>query len=150
MNAVTESIQEVVIADDDRDDFDILQDVIKSLPLQLIVTQADNGEILMQLIHSRIPDLLFLDLVLPRKDGRACINEIRSNRKFDNMPIIIYTSKRDLESVEFCFRSGTNLYVYKPDTYGGIVDIVQKIFAIDWKKISYYPTMNNYILNPRV
>lgn len=141
-------VQDVLIAEDDRDDFDILKDIIESLPLKIVVTRAENGDILLKLIHEKMPDLLLLDLVLPCKDGKTCISEIRSDRKFDNLPIIVYTSLRDLDSVEFCFRAGTNLYVIKPDTYSEIVDVVQKIFSFNWKKLHYFPTRSNFVLNP--
>ena len=74
--------------------------------------------------------------------------EIRSNKKFDELPIIVYSAQRDAESVEFCFRNGSNMYVYKPDTYSQIVDAIGKVFAFDWKKITYYPTRSNFVLNP--
>jgi response regulator RpfG family c-di-GMP phosphodiesterase len=148
MEAIEEQLQDVLIADDDREDFEIVSDIIKSLPIKVVVTRAENGDILMKLIHERKPDLLLLDLVLPCKDGKACIKEIRKNKDFDDLPIIVYTSLRDLESIEFCFREGTNLYVFKPDTYSEIVQIVEKIFSFSWKKVRYFPTRTNFVLNP--
>jgi response regulator RpfG family c-di-GMP phosphodiesterase len=143
-----EEVQEVVVADDDTDDFELLADVIRSLPLKVMVSRADNGNVLMKLIHEKIPDLLFLDIILPYKDGKDCIREIRSDKKFDSLPIIVYTSIRDLETVEFCYRWGTNLFVHKPHTYSEIGDVVRKIFSINWKKLRYYPTRNEFVVNP--
>ena len=148
MEAIEEELQDIYIADDDKEDFEVIHDIIKTLPIKVVVTRAENGDILMKLIHERKPDLLLLDLVLPCKDGKACIKEIRSDSKFDDLPIIVYTSLRDLESIEFCFREGTNMYVFKPDTYSEIVQIVEKIFSFSWKKVRYYPTRSNFVLNP--
>lgn len=139
---------DVVIAEDDHDDYEILNDVIQNLPLKVIVTRAENGDFLMKLIHEKTPDIIFLDIVMPCRDGKACIQEIRSDRKFDNVPIIVYTSLKDLDTIEFCFRSGSNLYVHKPNTYSEIVDVVRKIFALNWKKAHYFPVRSEYVLNP--
>ncbi len=144
----SKDIQDVLIADDDNDDFDILSDLIKNLELNVVVSRADNGDVLMRLIDTKIPDLLFLDLILPYKNGRDCIREIRSDRKFDSLPIIVYTSLRDMESIEFCYRWGTNLFVHKPHVYTDIGEIVKRIFSINWKKIRYYPTRSEFVLNP--
>lgn len=143
-----QGVQDVLIAEDDRDDYEILEDVINSLELKIVVSRAENGDLLMKLIHEKIPDLLFLDLVLPCKDGKACIKEIRGDKKFDGLPIIVYSSLKDLESIDFCFRSGTNLYLVKPNSYTSIVEAVQRIFSVDWKKLSYYPTRSDFVLNP--
>lgn len=143
-----QEVQDILIAEDDKDDFELLEDVIKNLPITVLINRADNGDILMKLIHENIPDLLLLDLVLPCKDGKTCLQEIRSDKKFDELPIIVYSAQRDEESIEFCFRNGSNMYVYKPDTYSQIVDAVQKIFAFNWKKVKYYPTRSTFVLNP--
>lgn len=139
--------QDVLIADDDKDDFEMLAQAIEELSLKVMLSRAENGDMLLKIIHEKIPDLLFLDIVMPCKGGKDCITEIRSDKKFDNLPIIVYTSVRDLSTIEFCYRSGTNFYVIKPDTYGEIVDVIRKIFAVNWKKMKYYPTRNDYVLN---
>jgi CheY-like chemotaxis protein len=145
---MVEEIQDVLIAEDDIDDFEVLQEVLNNLSLQIIVNHAENGEVLMKIIHEKIPDMLFLDLVLPCKNGKTCIQEIRANKKFDNLPIIVYSTLRDPESIEFCFRSGSNLYVHKPDTYTGIMEAIQRIFSLNWKTARYYPSRSEFVLNP--
>ena len=150
MTESEEEVQDVLIAEDDRDDYELIEDVIKTLPLKVVVNRAENGDILMKLIHEKIPDLLLLDLVLPCKDGKTCLREIRSDKKFDELPIIVYSALRDLESIEFCFREGTNLYVLKPDTYSQIVEAVEKIFSFNWRKMRYFPTRSNFVLNPDI
>jgi len=143
-----DEIHDVLVAEDDKDDFEILADVIKDHSVKVLVTHAENGDILMRMIHEKIPDLLFLDLVMPCRDGRTCIQEIRADKKFDGLPVIIYTSVRDINAVEFCFRNGSNMYVLKPETYSEIVDVVRRILSVQWKKLQYYPTRSGFILNP--
>ncbi|HEY0612647.1 MAG TPA: response regulator, partial [Chitinophaga sp.] len=107
----------VLLAEDDDDDYLIFSLAVDELTsVRVALKRAENGDILMRLLDEKHPDLLFLDLLMPCKDGRQCIREIRSNSKFDSLPIIVYSSMSDLESIEFCYREGTNLYARKPSS----------------------------------
>lgn len=148
MNDLQEEVHRVLVAEDDHDDFELFANVITDLSLKVILTRAENGDILMKIMHENMPDILFLDILMPCRDGKHCLQEIRTYRKFDNLPIIVYTSLQDLETIEFCYRNGTNLFVYKPHSYSELVEVIEKIFTINWKKVNYYPTRDNFVLNP--
>lgn len=138
----------VLLAEDDDDDYLIFSLAVNEMTsVRVELTRAENGDILMRLLDEKHPDLLFLDLLMPCKDGRQCIREIRSNRKFDSLPIIVYSSMSDLESIEFCYREGTNLYARKPSSLSDLKSILEKIFAMDWKRMLYYPPMSQFVIN---
>lgn len=148
MTGSMRELRDVLVAEDDDEDFELFAEAIQQLSLRVILTRAKNGDVLMKILHEKIPDLLFLDILMPCKDGRDCLFEIRSHKKFDELPIIIFSSVRDSQTVEFFYRKGTNLYVYKPHTYRQLVASLEKIFAIDWKKVRYYPKYSEFVLNP--
>lgn len=138
----------VLLAEDDDDDyliFSLAVDEITSVRVEL--KRAENGDILMRLLDEKHPDLLFLDLLMPCKDGRQCIREIRSNRKFDSLPIIVYSSMSDIESIEFCYREGSNLFAKKPSSLSDLKSILERIFSMDWKRMLYYPPMSQFVIN---
>ena len=138
----------VLLAEDDDDDYLIFSLAVDELTsVRVALKRAENGDILMRLLDEKHPDLLFLDLLMPCKDGRQCIREIRSNRKFDALPIIVYSSMSDLESIEFCYREGSNLYAKKPSSLSDLKGILEKIFAMDWKRMLYYPPMSQFVIN---
>ncbi len=148
MAELDEEVKNVLMAEDDNEDFEIFAEAVRELSLQILLTRAENGEVLMKILHERLPDMLFLDILMPCKNGKDCLLEIRENRKFDDLPIIVYSGLRDFETVEFCFRKGTNMFVYKPHSFSELIDIVQKIFAINWSKVKYYPRRADFVLNP--
>lgn len=148
MAELEEEVKNVLMAEDDNEDFEIFAEAVRELSLQILLTRAENGEVLMKILHERLPDMLFLDILMPCKNGKDCLLEIRENRKFDDLPIIVYSGLRDFETVEFCFRKGTNMFVYKPHSFSELIDIVQKIFAINWSKVKYYPRRADFVLNP--
>ena len=137
----------VVIAEDDNDDFELFNGAIQELSLSVEITRAENGEILMRLLDVNIPDILFLDLFLPRKDGKICLREIRANKKYDYLPVIIFSSFADPHSIEFTFREGANAFVIKPDSFSQLRDILKQIFSIEWKKSMYYPALPDFVIN---
>ena len=139
----------VVIAEADHDDFEMFSLAIQDLSLRVIIRRAENGEILMQLLETNIPDMLFLDIALPRKDGKQCLREIRANKKYDLLPVIMYTSFCDTRSIEFTFREGANIFVIKPSSFNELKEILKSIFAIEWKKSMYFPALPDFVINKR-
>ncbi len=148
MAAMEEKVKRVVMAEDDSDDFQIVAEAIRDLSLEVLLTRAENGDVLMKMLNKELPDVLLLDMIMPLKNGKDCLLEIRQNKKFDNLPIIVYSGLRDFETIEFCFRKGTNMYVYKPHTYSELVEVMEKIFAMNWKQMKYYPKRSDFVLNP--
>jgi CheY-like chemotaxis protein len=139
----------VLMAEDDDEDFYIFSLAIKELSIKVILTRAENGDILLQLLDEKNPDIVFLDLLMPCKDGRTCLKEIRSNKKYDTIPIVVYSSLSDLKSIEFCYREGSNLYAIKPSTLNELTTVLEKIFSIDWKKMLYFPPRSKFVVTPQ-
>jgi CheY-like chemotaxis protein len=137
----------VLVADDDDDDFHIFASVINELSLTILLSRAKDGKILLRILDEKLPDILFLDILMPFLDGRQCLKEIRSNKKYDNLPIIIYSSVTNLREIEFCYREGSNFYVVKPSTYTELKMVLEKIFSIDWKKTFYYPPLTQFVVS---
>lgn len=141
-------IQHVLMAEDDDEDFDLLTDAINELSIEVSLTRAENGDVLMKMLHREIPDMLFLDILMPCRDGKDCLREIRADKKFDNLPIIVYTSLKDIETEEFCYRKGTHLLVYKPHSFSELTGVVQRIFSLNWRKVRNFPKRSDFVLNP--
>ena len=101
-----EGTKNALIAEDNNEDFQFFSNALDKISVKVILTRAEDGEILIRLLDEIEinPDVLFLDLLLPIKDGRECLKLIRKNKKFDLMPIVIYSNPKEYESIEFCYR----------------------------------------------
>jgi len=139
----------VLLAEDDDDDYYIFSLAIEQIPVTVLLTRAENGELLLKLLDEKTPDILFLDLYMPCKDGHQCLREIRANKKYDSLPIIIYSSLSDLRNIEFAYRQGSNLYAIKPSSFQELKAVLEKILTIDWKKMLYFPPLTDFVLNPQ-
>lgn len=136
----------VLIAEDDDDDYLIFSLAVEELSVRVILSRAENGDILMKMLNENHPDILFLDILMPCRDGRQCIREIRADSKFDSLPIIVYSSLKDMETIEFCYRAGSNLYAVKPSSLNDVKQALERIFAVDWKKMLYYPPLSQFVI----
>ena len=141
-------LTQVLIAEDDDDDFEIFSYALKEVSISIVLTRAEDGEILLKILDSHLPDILFLDVYMPCKDGRTCLKEIRSNKKYDMLPIIMYSSMRDSKTIEFCFLEGANIYVIKPSSFHDLTMALKKILSIEWKKSLYYPARADFVMSP--
>ena len=84
---------------------------------------------------------------MPCKDGMACIVEIRKNREYDNLPIVMYTSNLSDKIIDDCFRNGANLYVAKSASFSELTQKLRKVFDIDWGDYLHYPPHSHFVLS---
>jgi CheY-like chemotaxis protein len=143
-------VSRAMIAEDDDDDFEIFSAAIDEVSIAVVLSRAENGEVLMKKLNSidELPEILFLDLLMPCTDGQQCLKMIRSNKRFDALPIIMVSSVTDPKSIEFCFREGSNLFLPKPTSIKELTQALEKIFSIDWTKL-YYPPITQFILQTK-
>lgn len=80
----------IMVVDDDPDMLDSITTVLESRPYRL--QSARDGRQCMEMIGKRIPDLLILDLLMPKMDGFAVIRELRKNPRYAELPIMVLTA----------------------------------------------------------
>ena len=91
---------DVLLAEDDLDDLLQFELAIKEVSIPVYLRHAKDGEELFVRLKEAIPDLLFLDIEMPCKDGMACILEIRRNPEYNFMPVIMFTSHNRQSFIE--------------------------------------------------
>lgn len=143
---VHDELMRVLIGEDDDDDFLIFSLALEDSAIKIMLSRAKDGDSLMNMLHRELPDMLFLDLRLPGKDGRQCLQLIRADRKFDKLPVIIYTSLDDLKNIQYCYQEGSNMYTVKPNSVTELKIILERIFTLDWKAALYYPPLDQFVL----
>ncbi len=123
----------ILFSDDDTDDALLFTQAADLLRSPILLSFAEDGEQLMKYLDKdSLPDLIFLDLNMPVKNGAECLREIRSNKKLEKLPVIIYTTSDNNRDIDTCYESGANLYVVKPTSFESIIKTLKKILAIDF------------------
>ncbi len=104
----------ILAVDDDYDDFMFLEDTVKAFPFPVTVTHLSKSTELMNVLSHNQFDLIFLDLVMPMKDGMECLEEIMGNKDYKHIPVIVLTGNSDPEQIEKSRRLGAMLHLVKP------------------------------------
>jgi CheY-like chemotaxis protein len=119
----------ILLADDDEADRLLFKDAFKEMKIKTVVDTVNDGvELMVSLTQQdiRLPDFLFLDLNMPRKNGLECLAEIRSNKAFNDMFIAIYSTSSSEKDVENTFLGGANVYIQKPSDYQELKAALEK------------------------
>jgi two-component system, chemotaxis family, response regulator Rcp1 len=85
-----------------------------------------------------LPDLLVLDLNLPRKDGRQVLAEVKSEPELATIPVVIFTTSQAASDISRCYQLGANCYLRKPGNLADFVAIVQSM-ADFWLGLASLP-----------
>lgn len=119
----------ILLADDDENDRMLFQEAFEELKTKSNVHIVNNGIQLMDYLKAKntiVPDILFLDLNMPRKNGLECLKEIRSNKKLKNISIAIYSTSASEKDIEETFRLGANVYINKPHDFATLKQVLSK------------------------
>jgi CheY-like chemotaxis protein len=138
--------KDILLADDDNDDVLIFETALKDIGYNYELNVVDNGDKLLVVLKDKLPYLLFLDIHLPCKDGLSCIIEIRKNRAYDQLPVIIYTSDNTKKCVEETYRNGANLYLQKADNFTTLTEKLKQVLAHDWSSSLLYPPVDRFMI----
>lgn len=136
----------ILFSDDDTDDALLFTQAADLMTAPILLSFAEDGEQLMRFLSKgTYPDLIFLDLNMPVKNGIECLREIRSDKSLDWLPVIIYTTSDNPKDINTCFELKANLYVVKPTSFESIIKTLKKIINIDFKNQGF-PEKENFLL----
>lgn len=141
---------QIILADDDDDDRLFFKDAIEEVKVKTVVTMVNDGvELMDYLINPEIhlPNLVFLDLNMPRKSGMECLKEIRSNNKLKDLSIAIYSTSALEKDIEETFIKGANIYIKKPNDFEELKNILAKVITINWQYHTSGLNKENFLLN---
>ena len=88
------------------------------------------------------PDLILLDINMPRKDGKQVLREIRENKELKTIPIVMLTTSDQDKDIIESYELGVNSYISKPVRINEFIDVINKLEEF-WFNLSLLPTKNN-------
>ena len=118
----------IAIADDNPQTLGRLQEILEAETDFSVVGKAENGEDAYNMIVKTVPDVVLLDVIMPRMDGIAVMEKVRKNHTLKKTPAFIMVTAAGSENMTAdAFRMGANYYVMKPFSKEIIVDKVRKV-----------------------
>lgn len=124
------------IADDDPDDQELFIEALHEIDaLFECETAFDGQEALNKLINYavNIPDFIFLDLNMPKMNGKECLAEIKKNNRLKEIPVIIYSTSADKKDMHEAMQLGAVFFLQKPTRFEELSRALQHIITYDWK-----------------
>lgn len=119
----------IIIADDDSADRLLFKEALEELKLTPTVHTVENGMELMAYLNDKntiVPNLIFLDLNMPLKNGLECLKEIRSNENLKDVSIAIYSTSDNASDIDDTFLNGANIYITKPKDFNILKQLLSK------------------------
>ncbi|MEM7726438.1 MAG: response regulator [Cyanobacteria bacterium P01_A01_bin.45] len=125
------------MADDDDDDCVLAREALQESELVTKLYIVRDGEELMDYLYHRgeyeswetitLPDIILLDLNMPKKDGREALKEIKADPKLRQIPVIVLTTSKAPEDIHRSYDLGANSFIIKPRSFDSLVEVMRNI-----------------------
>lgn len=129
----------ILLAEDDPDDIYLISEAIDECQLEARVFLVQNGEELVDFLKRQgkystdeewtHPDLILLDLNMPRKDGREALQEIKANPELRSIPVVVLTTSNAEEDLNRAYALGAAGFITKPVSFSGLRETMCRIGA---------------------
>lgn len=143
----------ILLVEDSPSDVRLVREALKESPVSVQVMVAHDGIEAMDYLHEAElglairPDVIILDLNLPRKNGREVLAEVKASPSLRQIPVLVMTSSRSDDDVEQVYALNANCYIAKPNDLQEYVDVVRSIESFWFLTATLpdnlrHPTMN--------
>ena len=123
------------IVEDDVDDRNLFIEAVREVDASIECISANNGEQALTLLNdteNSLPDFIFLDLRMPRIDGKKCLIEIKKNERLKHIPVVIFTTSRDVEESKELKEIGAFHFISKPNNPEEIYYLISFVLDEHW------------------
>ncbi|KUJ61398.1 transcriptional regulator [Flavobacteriaceae bacterium CRH] len=142
----------LLLADDDEDDCAFFKEALDDLLIPFSLVTVNDGVQLMEFLENKpsenLPDILFLDLNMPRKNGIECLTEIKQIQELKDLPVIIFSTSLDMNIVDKMYEKGAIYYIRKPGDFSKLKKVIGNALAITAENNFKQPTKEHFILQP--
>jgi CheY-like chemotaxis protein len=139
----------ILLADDDRDDCSFFKDALDELQLSTSLTVVHDGEQLMQILtneNNELPQILFLDINMPRKNGFECLSEIKQHETLKDLPVIIFSTSLEQEVVNLLYANGARYFIRKPADFALFKEIILHTLKLILQQNNVQPSREEFVL----
>ena len=138
---ISENIKNIniLLADDDDADCLLFKEALEELPVSATLTIVHNGEQLIEKISKKentLPDVLFLDLNMPRKNGFASLEFLKRSNELQDLPVVIYSTSSNEEMIKNVFRNAAHYYICKPNDFLQLKKVIYEALMLITQKNS--------------
>ena len=125
------------IIDDDPDDQELFIEALQGIDeFCKCITAFDGEEALQKLINNtlHLPDFIFLDLNMPKMNGKQFLAEVKKNSRISTIPIIIYSTSAEKRDIQETTQLGAVFFLQKPNRFEDLSRALRDIISHEWLK----------------
>lgn len=137
------------MADDDPEDILLIKDAIKEVAPTITFKSVNDGQGLIDYLSFAIaqtgsaknpcPELILLDLNMPKKSGFEVLNEMKNDPGMKGIPVVIFTTSNSERDIDLSYEMGANTFIPKPQTYEELLTVMSQALNY-WFGISRLPS----------
>ena len=128
----------VFIVDDDIDDREFFREALHEIDGSITCVCAGSGNEAIELLnqpHRVLPDYIFMDLNMPRLNGKQCLILIKKMERLRDVPVIIFSTTRQFHEAEETKKLGAALFLTKPSSFTELKNNLSLILSKSWNNI---------------
>jgi chemotaxis family two-component system response regulator Rcp1 len=125
---------DILLVEDDPGDVELTKEGLQAAKMLINLHVVDDGMKALQYLRKQgpyaksiRPDLVLLDLNLPKKDGREVLQDIKSDEGLKSIPVVVLTTSDADKDIARCYHAGANCYITKPVGFEGFVKVVSTL-----------------------
>ncbi|MBU2489898.1 MAG: response regulator [Proteobacteria bacterium] len=138
----------ILVAEDDLDDWLFLREALEESPHEARLEFVEDGEELLSYLRREgpfadparfpDPDIILLDLNMPKKDGREALADLKGDEKLRNIPVVVFSTSQEENDVLLTYQLKAASFIAKPMTFGGWLSVIAALFQY-WSKVASLP-----------
>jgi CheY-like chemotaxis protein len=134
MQLATTSIKSILLVDDDQDDYFLFGEALKKTGLSVSLSYSSNFLEAVAYLTTQLPDIIFLDLNMPFKNGLDALSDLQAEENFRSIPVVIFSSSTYSRDIKIAYERGAALYFTKPSSFDTLAAALEQILLKSWQK----------------
>ena len=137
---------DVLLVEDDEAEAELTRETLEYERIDVRLNTVENGIEAMAYLRQEgeyanadKPDLIFLDLNMPKKDGREVLKELKNNEDLKHIPVLILTNSASDKDILAAYKLGASCYLKKPISLDEFINLIKAIDEF-WFKFVKFPT----------
>jgi DNA-binding response OmpR family regulator len=139
----------ILLVDDDMEVEGEFVEALKKLNIEFELTYVKNAdELFAHLEKDHEHHLLFLDINMPKKNGKECLKELKSHASYSIIPVVMFSVSKSETDIEETYTNGAHYYMIKPYSPLNFPQTMKTLLEnVNWKEQQPIPTRDKFVVN---
>jgi len=114
--------------DDDIDDHFVFSRILDNIEIKTeLITVTESEKLIISILHGELPDIIFLDLNMPKKNGYECLTEIKQSEELKHIPVVIYSTSYYKSILDILYDAGAFYCIRKCEESNQARDMITSV-----------------------